>query len=128
MAGEDAARRLHFYERFGARVLDVPFVQPALANGRARIPGFLLIALHVDPAVVVHVDGESVRADLVSRFVRRYYEEAEGAHEPWDPELARLLAVIDRVPTIALLPSRSTNAFRFFGHRLDGDLAAQPSG
>ena len=100
----------------------------ALANGRARIPGFLLIALYVDPAVVVHVDGESVRADLVSRFVRRYYEEAEGAHEPWDPELARLLAVIDRVPTIALLPSRSTNAFRFFGHRLDGDLAAQPSG
>jgi GNAT superfamily N-acetyltransferase len=105
VAGEDAARRLRFYERFGARVLDVPFVQPGLANGRPRIPGFLLIALYVDPAtVVVQGDGESLRADLLGRFVRRYYETAEGAHEPWDAELARLLAVIDRAPTIALMP------------------------
>jgi hypothetical protein len=62
VASEDAARRLRFYERFGACVLDVPFVQLALANGRPRIPGFLLIALYVDPAVLVQVDGESMTA------------------------------------------------------------------
>jgi GNAT superfamily N-acetyltransferase len=103
IAGEDPVSRLRFYGRFGARVLGVPFVQPALAAGRTRIEGFLLLAFHVDPAVAVD-DGCALPSDLLSRFVRRYYEATEGAHPPYDPELTGLLRVIEERPAIELLP------------------------
>jgi GNAT superfamily N-acetyltransferase len=102
-ADEDPVSRLRFYERVGARVLGVPFVQPALEAGGTRIEGFLLIAFHVDPAVEVHDGGDvSIRSDLVGRFVRRYYATAEGAREPYDAQLAQLLARIDGRATIPL--------------------------
>ncbi len=103
-ADEDPVSRLRFYDRIGARVLGVPFVQPALDADRERIEGFLLLAFHVDPAAEVHADGaSSIRSDVVSRFVRRYYAAAEGAGEPYDPQLAQLLARIDEHATIPLL-------------------------
>jgi len=100
---EDPVSRLRFYERVGARVLGVPFVQPALDAGGARIEGFLLIAFHVDPGVEVDEDGAaSIRSDVVGRFVRSYYETAEGAREPYDSQLARLLERIGEHATIPL--------------------------
>lgn len=103
--GEDALSRLRFYGRFGARVLDLPFVQPALGSGRARIGGFLLLVFHVDPSVEVPCDGATcVRADLVGRFVRHYYEAEEDVHPPYDDQLARLLGFIDARTAISLLP------------------------
>jgi len=102
---EDPVSRLRFYERVGGRVLGVPFVQPALDEDRARIEGFLLIAFHVDPAVEVNEDGTaSIRSNVVSRFVRRYYEAAEGAREPYDGQLTQLLERIDEHATIPLHP------------------------
>jgi GNAT superfamily N-acetyltransferase len=100
---EDPVSRLRFYERVGARVLGVPFVQPALDEDGARIEGFLLIAFHVDPAVEVNENGAaSIPSDVVGRFVRRYYETAEGAREPYDAQLAQLLERIDERATISL--------------------------
>jgi GNAT superfamily N-acetyltransferase len=105
VAGEDPLSRLRLYERLGARVLGVPFIQPALGPGRARVPGFLLFAFHVDPSVEVEHEGEgAVRSDLVGRFVRRYYETAEGITAPYDSELAELLRRIEGQATIRLLP------------------------
>jgi GNAT superfamily N-acetyltransferase len=102
---EDPVGRLRFFERVGARVLGVPFVQPALDEGGSRIEGFLLVAFHVDPAVVVQDGGAaSIRSDVVGRFVRRYYATTEGAREPYDAQLARLLGCIDERATIPLLP------------------------
>lgn len=43
---EHPMARLRFYERCGARVLDVPWVQPSLAPGQQRVPDMLLLALH----------------------------------------------------------------------------------
>jgi GNAT superfamily N-acetyltransferase len=105
VVGEDPLSRLRLYERLGARVLGVPFVQPALGPESARVPGFLLLAFHVDPSVEVEHDGESaVRSDLVGRFVRSYYEAAEGITAPYDSQLAELLRRIDDHATIRLLP------------------------
>jgi hypothetical protein len=71
------------------------------------VRGFLLIALHVDEGILVERDGRrGIAADRVARFVRQYYEAAEGAREPYDPELARLLERIEREDTVALLPLR----------------------
>jgi GNAT superfamily N-acetyltransferase len=103
--GEDSFARLRFFERLGAQLLAIPFLQPAIENGGERVRGFLLIALHVDERIVVERDGRrGIAADRMARFVRQYYEAAEGAREPYDPELARLLARIERDDIVALLP------------------------
>jgi GNAT superfamily N-acetyltransferase len=105
VADEDPLARLRLYERMGARVLGVPFVQPALAPGRARVPGFLLLAFFVHPEAELQRDGGSeVPSDLVSAFVRRYYASTEGTADPSDSQLNELLARIEERPTIRLLP------------------------
>ncbi|HET9507425.1 MAG TPA: hypothetical protein VFO81_05735, partial [Gaiellaceae bacterium] len=103
--GDAPLRRLRLYERLGARVLAVPFVQPALSAEQARVPGFLLLAFHVDPSVELARDSRSaVRSGLVGRFVRRYFESVEGARAPYDPQLAQLLEQIEEHSSIRLLP------------------------
>lgn len=52
----DPQARLRFYGRLGARVLDVPYFQPPIAEGREPVHGLLLLALWVDP-VLVSADG-----------------------------------------------------------------------
>jgi hypothetical protein len=88
-------------DRLGAQLLDVPFVQPALRAGAPRVPGFLLIAVYVDPAIATE---DGIPAGIVSRFVRRYYEATENAAEPFDPGLTSLLERVERDRTVALLP------------------------
>jgi hypothetical protein len=105
VAGDDPLGRLRLFERLGARVLGVPFVQPALGAGGERVGGFLLLAFHVDPSVEIEFDGQpGVPTDLLAGFVRRYYETSEGIRPPYDAQLARLLGRIDEQPMIPLLP------------------------
>lgn len=67
----DAARpRLARFERWGARVLDVPYVQPSLGEGLPRDEGLCLIVLPPVPEVT---------RELVASFVRELYELTEGA-------------------------------------------------
>jgi hypothetical protein len=76
-------------------VLAVPFVQPALGQ-TGRVRGFLLLVFHTDPSVSVRMDGgEAIRTEVVARLVRRFFEVAEGAWPPYDPELAGLLELIE---------------------------------
>lgn len=104
--GDAPLRRLRLYERLGARVLGVPFVQPALSADRARVPGFLLLAFHVDPSVELAQGNRSaVPSDLVDSFVRRYFESVEGARAPYDSQLAQLLEQIEARSSIRLLPT-----------------------
>jgi GNAT superfamily N-acetyltransferase len=91
--GDAAEERLRFFDRVGARVLGMPFIQPALEPGRSRVSGFLLLVFDSD---LEH----EVPAAQVARFVRHYYAVAEGAEPPFDPELAELLAVIEQKPGI----------------------------
>jgi predicted N-acetyltransferase YhbS len=102
----DAAEaRLRLYDRLGGRVLGVPFVQPALGSDRERVRGFLLLVFHADPSVSVRLDGgEAIRTEVVARFIRRYFEETEGARPPYDPELAGLLELIESHEAVPLLP------------------------
>jgi hypothetical protein len=86
-------------------MLGVPFVQPALSSDRERVRGFLLLVFHADPSVTVSRDGgEAIRTDVVARFVRRYFGEAEGARAPYDPELGGLLEQIKSYEAVPLLP------------------------
>lgn len=49
----DPAARLRFYGRHGARVLDLPYFQPAIDEATDPVHGMLLLALWADPRVEV---------------------------------------------------------------------------
>jgi GNAT superfamily N-acetyltransferase len=67
--GDVARPRLERFVRWGARVLDVAYVQPSLGPGLARDTGLVLIVLPPAPPV-----GE----DVVRAFVEELYEATEG--------------------------------------------------
>ncbi len=105
IAGEEPLARLRFFERVGGRVLGVPFIQPALWEGGARVPGFLLLVFHADPSVCIERDGRtSISAVLVESFVRGYFESAEGPPRPADEQYASLVKRIRESPEIDVLP------------------------
>lgn len=62
--------RLRFYDRHGARLVGVPWVQPALSPETERSAGMLLIALPPVPGAIPARD--------LTEWAREYYLEAEG--------------------------------------------------
>lgn len=68
----DPSARVRFYDRFGAVVLPLRYVQPALYADSNRVAGMLLIAL-ADPS-----DG-FVDTATVTTFLEEYYTACEGA-------------------------------------------------
>jgi GNAT superfamily N-acetyltransferase len=81
--GDSARPRLARFERWGARVLDVRYVQPSLGEGLARDRGLCLIAHPPVPRIA----GATVRA-----FIEEIYSVTEGGAP--DPELEAVLAGI----------------------------------
>jgi GNAT superfamily N-acetyltransferase len=82
--------RLERFQRWGARVLDMPYVQPSLGSGRDR--GLLLVAFSVE-------DREVLDGAIVKDFLDEFYRVTEG--EPPDAELSSILAAIpERVPLV----------------------------
>ena len=73
----DPRRRLAFYTRHGARVLDLPYLQPEVHAGAGRVDGMLLVALHVDPTLLTPTG--RVRSKAVEAFLQAYFVAAEGA-------------------------------------------------
>ncbi|MDN5762117.1 MAG: hypothetical protein L0H41_07365 [Microlunatus sp.] len=43
---------MRFYDRFDARIIDVPYYQPALALGLEPVYGLVLVALYVRPDLI----------------------------------------------------------------------------
>jgi GNAT superfamily N-acetyltransferase len=82
--------RLRFYDRHGARLVGVPWVQPALSPDTERSPGMLLIALPPVP--------DAIPADDLVAWATDYYLEAEGASAA-DGDLAALLTRFGERPT-----------------------------
>jgi GNAT superfamily N-acetyltransferase len=69
---ERAAARLRFYARFGARTLEVPWVQPSLQPGYQRVRDMLLIVLRAPPAI------DMVPSQRVTGWAEAYFAEFEG--------------------------------------------------
>jgi GNAT superfamily N-acetyltransferase len=90
---EDKWRRLERNQAWGARVLDVRYIQPALAPGLARDDGLCLIALAGPQPLPATLPGAIVRA-----FVVELYAVTEGGAPP----VELLPAIPDDVPLIAL--------------------------
>lgn len=97
----DPAARLRFYARHGARVLDVPYFQPALRPGTSRVPGMVLGLLATAPELR---GADAVPAGPVRLFMTEYLVETEGKVSDDDPATAALFASMEHPGGIALLP------------------------
>lgn len=89
----DMWRRVRRNMAWGARVLDMRYVQPALAPGLARDHGLCLLALADGPPLPAAIDGAIVRA-----FVHELYAITEGNA----PDRELLAGIPDRVALIEL--------------------------
>lgn len=72
----DPKRRFAFYARHGARVLDLPFFQPALRGTGERVHEMLLISLHIDSSFAV--DEDHVASEPIREFLVDYFTATEG--------------------------------------------------
>jgi GNAT superfamily N-acetyltransferase len=82
----DQVARLRFYARHGARVLDLPYFQPSLRPGSARVPGMLLGVLATAPELA---DAAAVPSEPLRIFMTEYFEQTEG-RVPDDPATTAL--------------------------------------
>lgn len=98
----DHRRRFDFYGRRGARVLDLPFFQPALRDGAERAWGMLLIALHLDPELAAGPDRAA--AAPIREFLEGYFRITEG-DLPEDAEGKALLEAAAAPEGVRLLPA-----------------------
>jgi len=90
----DPRRRLAFYEKAGAKVLDLPYFQPGLGDPARRVRGMLLLALDVAPEFIVE-GKDRVAGEPLRTFMAEYLESTEG-RRPEDTAANELLAAIDR--------------------------------
>jgi GNAT superfamily N-acetyltransferase len=101
--GQDPAGRLRLYGRLGARILDIPYMQPEINRGHGRVRDLFLLA---SPAHSLSVHGAepALDADLVETFLTEYFASAEGVSEP-DAELTVLLKAVRCRPLVPLIPT-----------------------
>jgi GNAT superfamily N-acetyltransferase len=71
----DPVARLRFYEREGARVVALPYIQPEVRPGAGRVSGMLLITFHIAPQARV---GDGLSSEVLRSFLRDYLVDAEG--------------------------------------------------
>jgi GNAT superfamily N-acetyltransferase len=102
----DPAARVRFYARLGARALDLPYFQPSLRPGRARVPGMLLTALAVEPALR---EGDALPGAPVHAWLTGYFTAGEG-RVPEDPAGRALFEAARRPGGVPLLPLDDTGA------------------
>ncbi|MEV6524403.1 GNAT family N-acetyltransferase [Longispora sp. NPDC051575] len=89
-----ADARLRFYQRRGARALDVPYFQPALGPEGARVPGLLLLVLHADPEFA-GAEPDTINADVLRDYIEIYQRECEGDVQS-DDQAMELWRALDR--------------------------------
>jgi GNAT superfamily N-acetyltransferase len=90
--------RLRFYDRHGARLVGVPWVQPALSSDTKRSGGMLLIVLPPVP--------RAIPAGDLTEWALEYYLEAEGSSAT-DGDLGALLTRFGERPSWSPVPVMS---------------------
>jgi GNAT superfamily N-acetyltransferase len=86
-------RRLERNQAWGARVVDVRYVQPALADGLARDHGLCLIAI---------AGGQPLPPTMPGALVRDFIDELYAVTEGRAPDHAVLAGIPDRIPLVEL--------------------------
>lgn len=97
----DPTARLRFYARRGAQLLDLPYFQPGVRPGAARVEHMLLLALEVDPELVVPGQPPTIPPQPLLDHLTDYWLRTEGAVGD-DPACRALFEAASR--PIPLLP------------------------
>ncbi|WP_018349155.1 hypothetical protein [Longispora albida] len=90
----DPEARLRFYQRRGARVLDLPYYQPGLGARGERVRDLLLLVLHAHP----QFDGvapDTIDPGVIRGFLETYHAKCEGTIGR-DAEATRLWTALQR--------------------------------
>lgn len=113
----DPGARVRFYERLGARILPVPYFQPAMGDGMDRVRHLMLMVFGGTeaPPGTRQVDGH-----LVESFLTEYLEGSEGRVRSDDEEAQRLLAACRRPGGLPLLLSAELSGEKLSGEGHDG--------
>lgn len=99
----DPVARLRFYGRHGARVLDLPYFQPALSPQKSRVPDMLLLALHADPELTGPGGPGTAASAPIRTFLTEYLTLAEGGVGD-DAATAALWRALDAPAGVRMLP------------------------
>jgi GNAT superfamily N-acetyltransferase len=94
--------RFRFYGRLGARVLQLPYFQPALGPSGSRVRGLLLMVFSAQPDA--YTGSTTIAGEPLDCFIRQYVTECEGCLEKEDAELQRLLTPCRITDGVPLLP------------------------
>jgi GNAT superfamily N-acetyltransferase len=78
----DPRARLRFYDRLGARLLPLPYLQPSLRPGSPRVEGMLLLRLD---------RSATAPRDVLAAFLEEYFTACEGPASLADPPVSGLL-------------------------------------
>jgi GNAT superfamily N-acetyltransferase len=73
----DPKARLKLYARIGAKILRMPYFQPALSAEQSRVRNLFLMVFKADPSVMMGQD--RVDAVPLRRFIEEYLSSTEGA-------------------------------------------------
>jgi GNAT superfamily N-acetyltransferase len=73
----DPAARLRFYQRRGARALDMPYFQASMGEGLPRVPGLLLMVLHADDQFI-GARPDTIDPGVIRSYVESYLLRSEG--------------------------------------------------
>jgi GNAT superfamily N-acetyltransferase len=102
----DPVARLAFYQRRGARILDIPYFQASLAPDLPRVPGLLLMVLHADEQFAGSEPG-TVDGAVLREYLELYQSQCEG-QVATDEEAALMWEAIDRPGGVPLLSPGDT--------------------
>ena len=93
----DPTARLRFYRRHGARIIPLPYAQPAMHPGGPRVPGLLLLALCASGERLTGVESDGTwllpTAPLCA-FLTEYFTLSEGT-PPAGPEWDAIVAALE---------------------------------
>jgi GNAT superfamily N-acetyltransferase len=97
---EESWRRLERYQRWGSRVLDIRYVQPALGPGLERDRGLVLVRHAGDAPPLDHMPGP-----VVKDFIAEFFAITEDGRPPDDELRAILDGIPDPVRLVELSPA-----------------------
>lgn len=90
--------RLTVLARLGARRIDIPYVQPALAGGSGRCRHLLLLAFYPDAAQATHIEG-----DVVRDFLHEFYRALGIGHPQADADFRAMEQSLAAAPALKAL-------------------------
>lgn len=94
--------RFRFYGRLGARVLRLPYFQPALGSSGSRVRGLLLMVFLAQSDA--YTGSTTIAGEPLNCFIQQYVTDCEGFQKKEDAELQKLLTLCRIADGVQLLP------------------------